>query len=111
MVYYLSFPTFSSFLFRMRLNPEKRPAGLPKSGKKPEIVVDGAPGGRSPDSTPLGCAMSAPFGDPRGGDINNHDLKDVQSYPVELWPESRRRGEGNSPFRDGEDHLAADLVL
>ena len=31
-------------------------------------------------------------------DINNDDRKDVQPYPVELWPESRRRGEGNSPL-------------
>jgi hypothetical protein len=33
-------------------------------------------------------------------DINNDDRKDVQPYPVKphpvkLWPESRRRGEGN----------------
>ena len=31
-------------------------------------------------------------------DINNDkdDRKDVQPYPIELWPESRRRGEGKS---------------
>jgi hypothetical protein len=31
-------------------------------------------------------------------DINNDDRKDVQPYPVALLPESRRRGEGNSPL-------------
>jgi hypothetical protein len=48
--------------------------------------------------------MSAPFGFHRETivdiniDINNDDRKDVQPYPVELWRESRRRGEGNSPL-------------
>ena len=44
--------------------------------------------------------MSAPFGFPRETiiDINNDDWRDVQPYPVEPWPESRRRGEGNSPL-------------
>ena len=62
--------------------------------------------------------MSAPFGLPRETimDIHmdiNDDRKDVQPYPVELWPESRRRGEGNSPLsrRGRGGPLATDLVL
>jgi hypothetical protein len=91
----------------MPLNPEKRPAGPPKSGENPEIVVDDVSlAGRFLLSTPLTVAINPAFGLPRETimDINNNDdRKDVQPYPVKLypvklWPDSRRRGEGNSPL-------------
>ncbi len=45
-------------------------------------------------------------------DINNDDRKDVQPYPVKLCPKSRGAGgKGIRLFREGEDHLATDLVL
>ena len=56
------FLTFCRFLFRMRLNPEKRPAGPPKSGENPEIVDDVALRERFPPAAPLaGGTTSALF--------------------------------------------------
>ena len=88
------FPTFSTFLFRMRLDPEKPPTGSPKMGKTRQVVVDVAPKGRFLASTLLAGTMRSAFGLHRET-IMDDDLKDVQPYLVKVWPE--RRGEGNSP--------------
>ena len=92
------FWTFCTFLFRMHLNPGKRPAGPPKSGGNPEIVVvDVSLAGRFLASTSLVATMSAPFGLRLSQETAMDDpLENVQPYPVELRPE--RRGEGNSPL-------------
>jgi hypothetical protein len=86
----------------MHLNPENRHPRPPIWGKTREIVVDDVSLGRFLASTSLVATMSAPFGLPRETimDINNDDRKrkDVQPYPVEPGPESRGRGEGNSPL-------------
>jgi hypothetical protein len=81
----------------MHLNPEKPPTGPPKSGETKQVVVDVAPKGRFLASTPLAGTMSVAFGLHRET-IMGDDLKHVQPYPVGLWPESGRRGEGNSPL-------------
>ena len=74
----------------MHPNPEKPGMLTPQSGENPEIIVDDVSwADRFLASSSLGGPLSAPFGDPQGGDINNDDLKDVQPYPVELWPETR----------------------
>jgi len=83
----------------MQPNLEKRPAGSPKSGENPEIVVvDVSFGGGVSCFRRLWLVpMSPAFGLHRET-IMDDDRKDVQPYPVELWPESGRRGEGNSPL-------------
>jgi hypothetical protein len=76
----------------MHLNPEKRPAGPPKSGKTQKIVVDDVslagfwfqalcfvPGARPSTASETTIDMNN----------NKDDLKDVQPYPLELWPETR----------------------
>jgi len=72
----------------MHPNPEKRPAGPPKSGKIQEIaVVDDSL--RVPSLLSASSAGTGPaFGLPRGTIVED-DLRDVQPYPVELWPETR----------------------
>ncbi len=93
------FGTFSTILFRMPLNPGKPPWSPQNLRENPEIVVvDVSWLDRFLASASVCGPLSAPFGDPRGGDINDDELNDVQPYPVELCPESRRRAEGISPL-------------
>jgi hypothetical protein len=87
---------------RMQLNLEKRPAEPPKSGENPRNRRRRRFRGPFPGFHLFGGTRSAPFGLHRetimdiNMDINSDDRKDVQPYPVEPWPESRR--EGNSPL-------------
>jgi hypothetical protein len=70
----------------MRLNPEKPPAGPPKSGENPEIVVDDVSfAGRFLASSSLFCSRSAPFGLPRVTTMDD-ELRDVQPYLVQPDP-------------------------
>jgi hypothetical protein len=78
----------------MQLNPGKPLSATPSVGKNPQNVVDVAPTGSFLASTPLAGTMAAGCVLHRQT-IMDDDLKDVQPYPVKVWPE--RRGEGNSP--------------
>lgn len=84
------FGTFFRFRFHMRLNPEKRRAGPPKSEKNPGIVVvDASLAGRFLLSESLAGTEPGLRAPSVRGTIVEGDLKDVQPYPVELWPETR----------------------
>jgi len=90
----------------------------PKSGEKPEKSSSTTFLGPFPGSTSFGVPGAHPSGFlgrtimDINMDTNNDDRKDVQPYPVELWTDRRRRGEGNSPLsrRGRGGTLATDLV-
>jgi hypothetical protein len=111
MVYYLVFGHFPRFFFRMHLNPEKRLTGPQDRGKSQKLRRRRFLGGGVSCFPRLWLVpMSPAFGLHRetimDDELKDDDLKkDVQPYPVELWPESERRGEGNSPLsRRGGPH-------
>jgi nicotinamidase-related amidase len=47
-------------------------------------------------SNMMSIALDLSHGDPNNPPPSS--ASEFQPYPVELWPESRRRGEGNSPL-------------
>jgi hypothetical protein len=108
MVYYLVFGHFALF-FSICTQIQKNRHAHPKIWREnPQIVVvDVSLADRFLASTSLGGPLSAPFGDPQGGDINNDDLKDVQPYPSSCARRAAVGGKETRLFREGEDDLPA----